>query len=173
MAGLIFQVLGDWLAGSGWTDALAQADVASSGTADSFLHATHVSKTRHAHQVTAATLYTLLQKAYEESCAVEAANSGSLLTLTEWCSDQQQANVQFDYWLKTLELEILLLLFVRSIREGNFELYVETLTQIAPWMFALDHTHYARWLSIHIRDMLTLRTRHPAIAAEFYSEQVW
>ena len=32
-----------------------------------------------------------------------------------------------------------LLLFVRSIREGNFQLYLESLTKIVPWMFTLDH----------------------------------
>ena len=60
-----------------------------------------------------------------------------------------------------------MLLFVRSVREGNFELYVESLAAIVPWMFALDHTHYSRWLSVHIRDMMSLSEKHPAILAEF------
>ncbi len=60
------QVLGDWLEDSGWTSALVQANIASTGTADSFVKASHVTKTRHAHQVTAASLHTLLQKAYSE-----------------------------------------------------------------------------------------------------------
>ncbi len=68
-----------------------------------------------------------------------------------------QQSVQFDYWLKTLSLEIIMLLFIRSIHEGNFQLYMESLTAIVPWMFALDHTHYSRWLSVHIRDMVSLK----------------
>ena len=36
-----------------------------------------------------------------------------------------------------------------------------------PWVFALDHTHYARNLPIHLRDMVTLEERHPAIYVEF------
>ena len=47
------KLLGDWLEDSGWTNALVQAEIASSGTANSFIHASHVTKTRHAHQVTA------------------------------------------------------------------------------------------------------------------------
>ena len=35
------------------------------------------------------------------------------------------------------------------------------------WVFALDHPNYARWLSIHIRDMQRLSTIHPNIAAQF------
>ncbi|XP_061580540.1 uncharacterized protein LOC133446517 [Cololabis saira] len=58
-------------------------------------------------------------------------------------------------------------MYIRSLREGNFQLYVETLTQLLPWMFALDHTHYSRWLSVHVRDMMVLSDKHPAILAEF------
>ena len=55
-----FKVLGEWLEASGWTHALTQADVASSGTADSFLKASHVTKTCRAHQINACSLYILL-----------------------------------------------------------------------------------------------------------------
>ena len=61
----------------------------------------------------------------------------------------------------------MLLAYVRSLREGNFDLYVQSLAQIVPWMFALDHTHYSRWLSVYIRDMTSLSVNHPNIHAEF------
>jgi len=47
------RTLGDLLKCSGWTSALVQAGVASAGTADSFLSASHITRTRRAHQVTA------------------------------------------------------------------------------------------------------------------------
>ena len=46
-------------------------------------------------------------------------------------------------------------------------MYLESISEIAPWMFALDHTHYSRWLPVHIRDMSLLSETHPAILAEF------
>ena len=55
-----------------------------------------------------------------------------------------------------LRLEILIFIFIRSHREGNFPLYVETLEALVPWFFALDHTNYARWVPVHIRDMKSL-----------------
>ena len=55
-------MIGDWLEDCGWVEALVQAKVASLGTADSFLKATHITRTRHAHQVTACSLYNLLNK---------------------------------------------------------------------------------------------------------------
>jgi len=87
--------------------------------------------------------------------------------LDEWCELRAQQSVHFQYWLTTFSLEIALLLYIRAIREGNFQLYLESLSKIAPWMFALDHTHYSRWLPVHIRDMSLLSESHPAILAEF------
>ena len=45
------RTLGDWLENSGWCSALVEAEIASSGTAQSFLHTSHVSRTRSTHQV--------------------------------------------------------------------------------------------------------------------------
>ena len=55
-------VIGDWLEDSGWVEALVQADVSSPGKAEAFLNASHVKRTRYAHQVTACSLYILLEK---------------------------------------------------------------------------------------------------------------
>lgn len=128
--------------------------------------ARHVTKTRHAHQVTAASIHTLLHRAYAEY-KHEVAAETNVLSLEQWCEVRAQESVQFYYWLKTVSLEIVMLLYVRSIREGNFQLYLESLTEIVPWMFILDRTHYSRWLPVHIRDMMLLSEKHPAILAEF------
>ena len=50
---------------SGWTNALVQGEVTTPGIADSFLKATHASRTGHAHQVTAAALDIQMHKAHE------------------------------------------------------------------------------------------------------------
>ena len=55
----------------------------------------------------------------------------------------------------------------RAIHEGNFPLYVETLSAVE-WLFrALDHYIYARAVAVHLLDMLTLPDRHPVIYNEF------
>ena len=57
--------IGDFLDGSGWTYDLAQANIATPGTAESFLKTTHVTRTKHAHQVTVSALSILLHTAYD------------------------------------------------------------------------------------------------------------
>jgi len=50
----LLNMLGDYLANSGWTASLLKAGVATSGTAESFLTASHLMRTRHPHKVTIA-----------------------------------------------------------------------------------------------------------------------
>lgn len=66
-----------------------------------------------------------------------------------------------------MELELLMLQFIRSLCEGNFNLYLDSLNQLAPCFFALDRVHYARWLPVHIRDMNALNSTDPSIHSEF------
>ena len=39
-----------------------------------------------------------------------------------------------------------------------------------PWMFAMDHVNYARWLSVHIRDLGALEETHRDVFRHFSSE---
>ena len=76
------KLLGNWLEGSGWVQALTQADIATSGIADSFLKAAHVTCTRRAHQVTAAALYVLQHRAYDHYCQTQ--SEEDLSGFEEW-----------------------------------------------------------------------------------------
>ena len=67
----------------------------------------------------------------------------------------------------TLELQLTVLQFVKSIRTASFDLYLETLEHLIPWVYALDHIHYARNLPIHLRDMCALQGMHPTVHQEF------
>ena len=143
------------------TGALTQANIASSGTADSYLKVSHVTRTRHAHQVTASSLYILLHKAYSEY-----SQEGEEIpkSLEAWCDERAKACPQFYFWFTIMELQLLVMIYLRSLREADFKLYLESLAQIVPWFFSLDHTNYARWIPVHLRDMVTL---HPAVHQGF------
>ena len=59
----------------------------------------------------------------------------------------------FLYWTLVRHFRTLILIFVRANREKNFNLYVEVLEEFIPFFFTMDHFNYARWPSVHIRDM--------------------
>lgn len=147
----LWHAIGELLDGCGWTTALCDAGVASSGTADSFLKVTHLTKTRHSHQLTALALSKLQRDAWQ--IAVEA---NSNISFEDWKKDMEKQSPTFKFWTIILEFEKLVLVFVRAHRTGDFNLYVESLEALTPWFFALDRTNYARWIPIHIRDMKSL-----------------
>ena len=156
-------MVGHWLTNSGWDSAFVQADIASRGRADAILKAVHITRSRYAHQVRVCALYILQRRAYMAS--IETIREPD--DFNTWMQKQCESHPHVLFWSTALELELLVLEFVRSIREGNFSMYVESLAQLVPWMFSLDQIHYARWLPIHIRDLVNLKERHPSVFAEF------
>ena len=48
---MLLKTVGDWLEGSGWSDALAEAGITTQGRADSLTKASTVARSRYAHQV--------------------------------------------------------------------------------------------------------------------------
>ncbi|XP_048588880.1 uncharacterized protein LOC125572422 [Nematostella vectensis] len=143
----LWSVVGDLLDGSGWTAALTESNVASSGEADSFLRVTHLTRTRHAHQVTVLALQKLKSEAFS--------HSGDQLTTAEW-EQTMKSSPTFRFCNAILHYQMLVLLVVRAQRQRNFVLYVEALEELVPLFFVLDHVNYARWTPIHIRDMKSL-----------------
>lgn len=63
----------------------------------------------------------------------------------------------------TIDFEISILMFLRSLRNWNFKLYTRSLEQLLPLFFAVDHIVYARWLTVLWKDMTSLPETHPAI----------
>ena len=94
---------------SGWTAALAEAGITSSGTAESFLSAANVTRTRQAHQITASSLYKLMKIAYNDHCndTVE----DELISFHDWCGKHRQESPQFQYWYLILTMELTIFLF--------------------------------------------------------------
>ena len=66
-----------------------------------------------------------------------------------------------------MKLELCILIFVRSLRTASFTMYLDALTELAPWFFALDHTNYARWIPVHLKDMAELSIKQPDVLKEF------
>lgn len=88
-------------------------------------------------------------------------------TFDQWRDEKCKSTPQFKFWNTTLELELTVLQFVRAERTANFPLYIESLCKLAPWFFALDQINYARWLPIHIKDLLSLKEKNPELHKEF------
>jgi hypothetical protein len=161
----ILRTLGKWLNKSGWTTVMANADVATPGVVDSFTSAKHITRTRRAHQITSSSLYVLQHRAYEKY--ITRAEDRVLLSFTDWRDKMSETCPHFLYWCRVMELQLICLQLVKAFRTADFSLYVDSLTKMMPWIFALDQTNYSRWLPVHIRDMQELSIKHPDVYEKF------
>ena len=85
----------------------------------------------------------------------------------DWCHRRAKDIPHFQYWATVLELEMLVLVYVRSLRQASFAMYLAALTELVLWFHALDHTPYARSIPVHLRDMIALPMKHPGVSREF------
>ena len=159
----IQNMIGKLLQGSEWTLAIEESGVATSGTADSFLKASHVTKTRRALQVTACSLYKLLKNAFNDQCGSFHTNTSEL---QEWC-ENKSAIPNFKFWYMILKIMLLYFEYVWSVREGDFKTYKLAIHEILPYLFANDSIHYSKWLTIHYCDMMNLQQNSPDVNEQF------
>ena len=145
--------VGDLLKDSGWTRIITNAEVARSGVAESLVFGHDVVRAKYAHQLTASALYKLQNQAY--------------MNFNEWCLKIERESPTFQFWSIILKMELVLFAFLRSFRSSNFQLYLDSMEKMIPWFFALDHFHYARWLSVHISDMTMLETTNSGVYEAF------
>ena len=80
--------------------------------------------------------------------------------------ENEETILDFKKWMMIFYLKVLILHFVRSERERNFNLYV-VLNSSIKYVFGLNHYNYARWLSLHADDLLKLEYTYSYISKEF------
>ena len=124
-------------------------------------------RTEWTHQVTASVLCLLRQEGYIQYCDALDDGTSYNMSVDDGCATRADTSPPFKFWSIILKLELETMDYVRSLREGDFMLHIDALTNIIPWCFALVHTNYARWIPVHLRDMVALEDKHPDVFAEF------
>ena len=49
------------------------------------------------------------------------------------------------------------------MRVGDFKLFINVLLSLVIWLFIFDQYNYARWISVHIKDLLMLPVTCPQL----------
>ena len=86
---------------NGWTSAICEPNVAPSGTAEYFLTASSITRTRQAHHITACNL---MKKAYQDYCTDKPGRPP--LGLEDWCGQRRRASPQFQFWNQVVDVEL-------------------------------------------------------------------
>ena len=149
------------LESSGWAGALVQADVPTSGKADSFFWKHHTSSQQDEPSLC---LATIIGKGSPRTCEFNPVQHWAK-RMEDWCTVQQETKSMFKLWFLVLQRQLTILVCVRSIRSGSLPMYIQSSTKLIHWFFTLDH--YVRRISVHLLDMMTLSHLHPHIYADF------
>ena len=99
----VLKAIGLWLLGSGWTEAIAQAGITTTGRAESLVTSTHITRTRYVHQ----------QRPYKNYYVKSVENAPPF---PKWCKHHASNIPQFQFWNMKLTFELLILILVRSFR---------------------------------------------------------
>ncbi len=107
----IHEMIGKLLRDSGWATALSQAQILTTGRAQSTLEEHHIKRTRYAHQVSLVSLHLWKNGAYSAYCSgvLEAPQSQE-----NWDELKRTKSPQFRYWSTIMEFELLLCRFIHS-----------------------------------------------------------
>ena len=67
------------------------------------------------------------------------------------------------FWISYVDLASLMLHFLSSSREGEWDLHLISISELIPWCFAYNRSNYARYLPWYLLQMINLPTTHPEL----------
>ena len=70
-------------------------------------------------------------------------------------------------WMHYLEMVQILLLFIKSDRNGNWQLYLKMGQAMTPFLAAACHNNYTKSLHLYLQNMQNLQETHPKVHMHF------
>ena len=95
-----------------------------------------IKRAHYCLQVAACPVFRKLKDAYVQS--------KSLSPILDWLEHRSKEREMYLYWKLILDFQVLVLVFIRSIREGNFYVYIKSPILLCKWYSGLDHIHNSR-----------------------------
>lgn len=71
----------------------------------------------------------------------------------QYCKDENDGFLKM-FWNFYLEMVVILLSFIRVMREGNWEFYLECIKVVFLWFFVYDYINYVWYLLVYLVYML-------------------
>ena len=148
--------LGDWLQGSGWTIALSNSGVTTSGN-NSLLSGHGLAATKFVHEVTACTLYDLMKQAYQQS---------------KCDTGRKQRYLAFEQWREQMELLTLNFIFGQFHLRCKWIIYCsctqpDLKSLVCTYIHFFVHYNCAWWMSVQHYGMGMLKESNSFIFHEF------
>ena len=86
--------------------------------------------------------------------------------LKDW-KESMKSNRTARLWIQYMDMVEILRTFIRSVRIGDFDLYIQALCLIHPYRAAAGHNNYTKSLALFIPKMIHLKDTHPEVYSSF------
>ena len=156
---LFLEIRGQLIAGSGLAQFLVQVKVSVTRAGNVVVNVSQITSARYLLQVCLCAEYKAMRVVFDSSESTD--------DIQDWMEEKASESPMFHYW--KMILQILILMFIRSESERVFTLYVQVLKSIVKYIFVFNHYNYARWLTIHVDDLMKLELVCPNVYKEFCS----
>ena len=70
-------------------------------------------------------------------------------------------------WVQYMHMIDILRKFIRAERTGNWELYLQAIQDMLPYMAASGHNSYTKSAMLYLQQMWNLKTQHPDVHRHF------
>ena len=71
------------------------------------------------------------------------------------------------FWMSYVDMVDIVLGLIRAAREGNWDLHLQSVRAMIPWLFAYDRVNYVRYLPYYYASRTRLDITHPGVSEEF------
>ncbi|KAK5906364.1 hypothetical protein CgunFtcFv8_002238 [Champsocephalus gunnari] len=89
-------------------------------------------------------------------CEVETELTGIQNIIKTFIVEGAKQSATFGYWLMFLKGADLLLRILRSEREADFQLHLNSMCEVIPWFRAAGRTNYAKYMPVYVAEMKAL-----------------
>lgn len=189
-----FKAIGKYIDACGITDILVQAEVLAEGSVNGFLSSKHFNRCKRIHPLLSGALQILnfeqfmLENNFDADTLTEDLNylktnfieiDESLnipATLQETLNNYENFVEEIlhgsrgktaQYYMQYIEFINIYFRFTRSIRTSNFELYLDSLFDIANLFFTFNQPNYARWILQYLCNLIDLKLNKSELLNDF------
>ena len=168
---MLWQMSGDIQECSGIVTAFQNSGIETFGS-NTFLICNSITTTRYHKQILVLALEILKNRAYEKYKETYYNDKDSdllfeaPLSLNAWNDKMRADQPQADYFSLCQEIDLAVLEVVRCCRVADFDGFVDSISVVCSFVGITDHLHYLRNLPVFLRDLRSLKERHPSLYNE-------
>lgn len=188
-----FKALGKFIDECGLTHMMVESNLLASGSVNGFISGKHFNRCKRLHPLVSLALQVLhferfmttnqitisenvidyLIKLQSEKLSTDELSNTELLSIINKYSKYKLDTLNgthgktAQYYAMYIEFVNYYLMFTRSIRVGDFDLYKFMIPKLCNLFFIFNQNNYARWLLKYYDDLLTVEQKHPQLAEEF------